>query len=224
MTGDRIGGATPTRRNCRVDEPSFHRWPIDNALAGAELYVRNQEEDNMMSLGPAASPFAALLLSFVLVLPNAVAQTGAPVRIGSTLSLTGPLAARVRHPEGGDRGLHRGPEPARRPARPQGGMGPEGRSVAPGRGAHALRAARHGRQGRPHRRAVRHRFDTLGDGRRTALQQDPGAQQLRHAAAWPSTTCSSPRPAAPAIRRSSGRTWCSARPPRHRSRRRPSPS
>ncbi len=47
----------------------------------------------MISLGPAASPFAALLLSFVLVLPNAVAQTGAPVRIGSTLSLTGPLAA-----------------------------------------------------------------------------------------------------------------------------------
>src|SRR4030095_10458710 len=63
---------------------------IDNALAGAEIYALNQEEDNMNSRGRAAVRLAALLLLFVVALPHAFGQAGPPVRIGSTLSLTGP--------------------------------------------------------------------------------------------------------------------------------------
>src|SRR5260221_11113485 len=36
---------------------------------------------------------AALLLSFLVALPQAVAQSGPPIRIGMTLALTGPIAA-----------------------------------------------------------------------------------------------------------------------------------
>lgn len=40
-----------------------------------------------------AGALAGLLLSFAVAPPHALAQSGAPIRIGSTLSLTGPLAA-----------------------------------------------------------------------------------------------------------------------------------
>ncbi len=40
-----------------------------------------------------AGALACLLLSIAVALPHALAQSGAPIRIGSTLSLTGPLAA-----------------------------------------------------------------------------------------------------------------------------------
>ena len=88
-----------------------------------------------------------------------------------------------QHPEGRDRDLHRGPERPRRPPRAQGGMGAEGRPVAPRPRAHALRAARHRGQGGPADGPLRHGLHPLGDGRRPALQQDPDPQQLRHAEA-----------------------------------------
>ena len=40
-----------------------------------------------------AAAAAGLLLAFAVALPHALAQSGAPIRIGSTLSLTGPLGA-----------------------------------------------------------------------------------------------------------------------------------
>jgi len=49
----------------------------------------DKEEDNMNLFRHAA----ALALPFFVAMPHAAAQSGAPVRIGSTLSLTGPLAA-----------------------------------------------------------------------------------------------------------------------------------
>jgi branched-chain amino acid transport system substrate-binding protein len=48
-----------------------------------------EEEDNMNRFRIAA----ALALSLVVALPQALAQSGAPIRIGMTLALTGPIAA-----------------------------------------------------------------------------------------------------------------------------------
>ena len=67
-------------------------------------------------------------------------------------------------------------------------------------------------------------IDPLGDGRGAALQQDAAAQQLRHAEAGQVRHAVLDLGRRRSTRRTSGRTWCSTRPPRRRSRRRPSPS
>ena len=138
---------------------------------------------------------------------------GAPIRIGSTLALTGPLVGDGADPQAGRRDLRRAAQQARRPARPPGRVDRQGRPVEARPGAHALRAARHRRQGRPADGPVRDRRDPLGDGRGAALQQGAGAPHASASRRWPSTTCSSrPGRSAPTRRRRCP-TRCSTRSP-----------
>ena len=86
-------------------------------------------------------------------------------------------------PQARRRDLRRAAQQARRPARPAGRVDRQGRPVQARPGAHAVRAARHRRQGRPADGPLRHRRDPLGDGRGAALQQGAGAPHPRRALA-----------------------------------------
>lgn len=66
---------------------------IDNARAGAEIYAVNREEDKLTSLGRTAVRLAVLRVWFTVALTHTLEQPGTSRRSGSTLSLTGPLAA-----------------------------------------------------------------------------------------------------------------------------------
>ena len=115
-----------------------------------------------------------------LALPPSLRAQGKPIRIGSTLPLTGPLASLGDHPQGDRRDLRREPEQARRPARPPGRVGAARRPVEARADAHAVRAAHHLGQRRPDPEPLCDGLDPRRDGRGAALQQGAAAHFVRH--------------------------------------------
>ena len=112
------------------------------------------------------------------------------LRVGRTLGSADPhrqharahRAARVHgaRPSARRRDLRRADQQEERSAGPPGRVDRQGRPVEARARAHAVRAAHHGRQGRPADGAVRDRRDPFRDGRRATLQQDPHPPHLRH--------------------------------------------
>ena len=135
-------------------------------------------------------------------------------------------AARRDRPraQGCRRDLRRAAQQARRPARPAGRVGRQGRPEQARPRAHALRAARHRRQGRPADGAVRDRARSC---RRWASRSATTRcwSTTRSASRRSRSTNASSRPGR-SVRSppSRCRTRCSTRSPRRRSRRRRSPS
>ena len=127
----------------------------------------------------------ALVAALALVgaaLPAAAAPAGPPIRIGSTLALTGPLApTALIHKIAGEiyvEQLNRGTGLLGRPVEWVAAR----RSVQARRHAQPLREAHHRGQGGPHHGALRHQRHPRRHGRGPALPEDDHPPQLRHAA------------------------------------------
>ena len=124
-----------------------------------------------------------LLGAVALVCIGSVSLAQQPIRIGSTLALTGPLAATgAVHKVVGEIYVEQLNKRGGLLGRP-GRVDRQGRPVEARPRAHAVRAADHRRQGRPADGPVRHRRHPVGDGRRAALQQGAGAPHVRHSVA-----------------------------------------
>ena len=133
------------------------------------------------------------LLALAPVLPVAAAPAGQPIRIGSTLALTGPLGpTALLHKIAGEiyveelnrsNGLLGRPVEWMRARRP----------VQARRHAQPVREADHGRQGRPPDGALRHGRHPGRDGRRPALPEGASSTTRSACRISPSTRCTSRR-------------------------------
>ena len=139
---------------------------------------------------------AALAMLALLASPAAIwaAPSGPPIRIGSTLALTGPLAADGAPAQDRGRDLRRGAEQGQRPARPPGGVGRARRPVQARPRAEPLREADHRRQGRPHDRALRHQRDPGRPWPSPSATRRSSSTTRSGCRIWPSTRCTSPSP------------------------------
>ena len=122
---------------------------------------------------------AAAMLSSI-ALPGALRAQGKPLRIGSTLALTGPLAATAHiHKLVGEIYVEQLNKRGGLLGRPVEWIVKDDQSK-PDLARTLYEQLDHRRQGRPADGPVRDRRDPVGDGRRAALQQGARAPHVRH--------------------------------------------